>query len=53
MWVKIFQMTFWVIPDAFVDDDLHEDLLILALLTRGVIEMVKGHEEGTWRGNPL
>jgi hypothetical protein len=38
MWEKNMQMTLWVIPVAFVGDDLCQGLLFLALSTRETME---------------
>ncbi len=35
---------------AFVDDDLRDGVPLLGLLTRGVMKMVEGYDNGTWRG---
>ncbi len=40
VWVKNMQMTLWVIPVAFVNDDLCKGLLFLVSLTRGAIEVM-------------
>jgi hypothetical protein len=37
-WVRNMQMTLWVTPVAFVDDDLHKGLWFLVFSTRGVIK---------------